>query len=102
MSLKITFTQPIAHIYLVLIDNKITVAMIIVSTNNMILDIEINNYYFHSLKNNLMTDFLKEIGSDIVYARVDNRYKEYFNELGFESFSKHIDNSDYDVMKYEL
>ena len=76
MSAKIKFTQPIANVYLAFVDNPSVACGVIVASmiDGKILDVELNRYYFHSLKESLMKEFLKYIGSDNVYARVDDKY----------------------------
>ena len=102
MTCKIKFTQPIPNVYLALFNN-VTCCIIVVSMiDGKILDIELNRYYFQSLKRCLITEYVKYIGSDNVYARVDERYFDYYNELGFKTCNKSTHDTDYVVIKYEL
>ena len=105
-SAKIKFTQPIANVYLVLIDNPSVICgtLVVSMIDKRILDIDFNRYYVHSLKKSLMNEFLKEIGSDTVYiyARVDGRYLNYYAQLGFQTCNESTCDTDYVIMKYEM
>lgn len=99
--ITIKFFKISNNVYEIYVNNE-KVGFIKVNDKQIIINIDIEGYYFHLIKNNLMVEFLKELDRNEIFLLSNKTYQEYYQELGFTILSNQIKHNDRVLLKYAI
>ena len=99
--ITIRFSKMSNNVYEIYVSSE-KIGLINVRDNQTIINIDIEGYYFHLIKNNLMNEFLKELDTKNIFLLSNKTYQEYYEELGFEIVSNQIKNNERVLLKYAI
>ena len=99
--ITINFSKMSNNVYKIYV-SKEEIGLINIKDNQNIINIDIEGYYFHLIKNRLMNDFLKQLGRKNIFLLSNKIYQEYYEELGFKIVSNQVKNNDRVLLKYAI
>ena len=88
--MKLSFTKPLNqyNFFVISCEEKEVIGYIKSNDNFLITDIYISPLYFQKVKNKVIPKFLFHIGKDNMEVELEDKFKEWYEELGFRYKNK--------------
>ena len=97
---SLTFHNVFKNVSIIIFNNKI-VGKLTFNDNNEIITLDIEGYFYHTIKNMLLDSILSHFGIDFIILNTMDKYQDYYEELGFEVDNIKIDNNHNIQMRYK-
>ena len=97
---SLTFHSVFKNVSIIIFQNRI-VGKLAFNDNNEIITLDIEGYFYHSIKDRLLDAILFHYAVNSIVLNTLDKYQDYYEELGFEVDNIKIDNNHNIQMRYK-